>query len=328
MVELKKEFAKFRFLCEAPTLEITPALAEEECLICKEPYQNNGWQVGQTVHRPLALPCGHVLSFHCLAMWMLSTNFDNHCPLCRTKMYDPSTARDRLSRALAMSFVPWEVLAITAPNGISRAQKRSLLESIDQSLRGDKTFGTTTENINRAMVVWEKFLHKICKETARPVSRNPVAIPAAIPAAIERHQGIANELFGSWDQISRCFLPISIELACWVSFYGAILFNAVLVRWWIESVGGEYTLIEMVEASTTLFLGYAVGLPVAISRMPLGYKIICTAVVLWLLLRLLHLWAGVNSAGAFLPSFVAFLVRHYGLEEAREFCLRDYGIIF
>lgn len=319
VVELPNDFAKFRFLCETPTLEITPALEEEECLICKEPYHNDGWQLGQTVHRPLGLPCGHVLGFHCLALWMLSTNFDNHCPLCRTNIYDPSTATDPLSPALGLSFVRLEVLAATGHNGISRSEKRWLLKCINRSLAP----GTTTENPDRMTVVWEVFLNKMGKKTARPDRGNP--------PAIEGHQVIANRPFrpfGSWDQISHCFLPMSSELAWWLFFYGVSLLFAAEVGWWTGLVGGEATLNEMVETSKTLFIGCIVGLPVVASRMPMGYKIICSAVVFVLLCRLLVLWVGFYSVSGLNPSVVLFFVRRCGLEEARELIFRESGIIF
>lgn len=60
--ELDKNAAIFQFLCTIPTIDLTSPL-EEECFICKEKYQNNGWELGGTVHHPVALPCGHILGF-------------------------------------------------------------------------------------------------------------------------------------------------------------------------------------------------------------------------------------------------------------------------
>lgn len=309
MVDLVEDFAKFRFLCNTPTMAITPALEEEECLICKGPYQNDGWQLGQTVHRPVGLRCGHVPGFQCLALWMLSTNFDNHCPLCRTRIYDPSIAREPLSPALALSFARLEVLAVTAHNGISGAQKRWLLKSIKQSLQplqGDTALDTTTENIDRIVVVWEEFLHKICKKTVRTDKGNPMAIG--------RHQVIANQLFGSWDQITRCFLPDSPERACWVSFYSVSFGLAVWVILWIRCVGGEEILIEMLGSSTALFYGCIVGLPVSISRVPLGYKIISSFATCGLMSILLVDLAAFFLGGTLSQREVYLMLTTLGLE--------------
>lgn len=286
MVKFDKDLAKFRFLCEIPTLEITPALEEEECHICKEPYQNNGWELGRTVHRPVALPCGHVLSFQCLALWMLSTNFNNHCSLCRAQICDPSKIREQLSPALASSFARLEVLAVTADNGISRIQKARLLKDIKESLRGDKDLCTMTENSDRIMVVWEEFLDKICNQSAAPDEDNP--------AAIRGHRVIANRLFGSWDQISSSFQwEDSIELLSWLCFYAVGLLVAVMGMLGSDKAGDDKTEIEMFGCSDELFIGCMVGLVVSTSRILWGYKIIPSVVVLVLMLRVLVELAGV-----------------------------------
>ena len=59
----------------------------QECCICHDPYEYKAWQLGQTVHRPIQLTCGHVFGLPCLARWASEVEFSNHCPFCRSSVY-------------------------------------------------------------------------------------------------------------------------------------------------------------------------------------------------------------------------------------------------
>ena len=305
MAQVDEDIVKFQFLCEIPTLDITPALEEEECLVCKEPYQNNGWELGGTLHRPVALRCGHVLGFQCLAVWMLSTNFHNHCSLCRTQIYDPSTTGERLSPALASSFARIAFHSITGENNISRIRKAQLLEIIQRLLRDDRTLSPMAESNDRIMVVWEEFLNNMCNESATPDEGNP--------AAIRGPRVIVNRLLGSWDQILRYYLEENfVEVFGGLFFYavGLLVVNMGLVG--IELAGDEKTKFKMLISSRDLLIGCIVGAAVSMSQISRGYKIFSGAVVSVLLLRVL-----VPSAGLFLARGpdVRFEFAYGGLEE-------------
>lgn len=288
MVNLGKDLAKFRFLCDIPIIEITPALEEDQCLICKEPYQNNEWELGRTVHRPVALPCGHVLGFQCLAMWMLSTNFNNHCSLCRAQIYGASTTRAQLSPALASSFARLEVLAVTAENGISCVQRARLFKDMKKSLRGDKALCQMAENGDRIMVVWEEFFNKICNEPVTPAEGNP--------AAIRGYRVIANWLL---DQLSRCLDEDSAETIIWLCFYIASLVIADMALLGGVKAGDYKAATQILMSSRDLFIGSVVGLAFSMPRIPRGYKVYFSGVVSVLLLRALVPLAGLCMAKGF-----------------------------
>ena len=165
--QLDEIIANYHFLCTLEPLEMTPALEEDDCFICKEPYQENAWELGGTFHRPVKLPCGHKLGFQCLARWMVSPNFINHCPLCRGQIVAPlTTPRNRLSRPMASSFASLETLAVVASNGVSLTQKTRLLEVVKNALWSEKRDWTSADSGDRIMAAWEEFLNQMCEEPA------------------------------------------------------------------------------------------------------------------------------------------------------------------
>lgn len=170
--ELNKNIVKFQFLCEIPTIDITPSLEKDECFICRESYQTNKWELGGTVHCPVALPCGHILGLQCLARWVLSPTFDNSCSFCRLQIMNPRAITGQLSRALESSFARLEILAVVASNGISQTQKTQLLKTSKKSLCSEKAFWKLSNNSDRVMIVWEEFLNKMCNDSAASDNQN------------------------------------------------------------------------------------------------------------------------------------------------------------
>lgn len=168
LAKLDKNIVTLQFLWNIPSLDITPELEKQECCICKEAYQDNKWELGGTVHCPVTLPCGHVLGFQCLARWMLSASFDNHCSFCRAQIVDHSAIRNHLNTALKSSFARLEILAVVAPNGISQTQKNQLLSG--------RTLWALNKNSDRVSVVWEEILEKMCNGSTAPGSKNHEAV--------------------------------------------------------------------------------------------------------------------------------------------------------
>ena len=161
---LEVNINKVRFLTKNPTLDVT---TEDDCLICKEPYEKNSWKEGSTLHRPVALPYGHVLGFQCLVRWVLSPNFNNYCPLCRVRIV--SRHETRYAGLLEDSLVNLdEMLGIVAKGPITSAQKSQLLDLLEVSLRGKRS-AVVGVRFDQAMAVWEEMLNKRCAELAVPV---------------------------------------------------------------------------------------------------------------------------------------------------------------
>ena len=242
---------------------------------------------------------------------MLSTNFINHCALCRARIYDPSKIRQRLRPALASSFARLGFYAFIEKKGISRVRKAQRLENIRKSLRGDKSL-----HKDRIMVVWNEFLDKMCNEPATPDEGNP--------AAIREHRVIGNWIFGVWDQISRSFLlEDPVEVLSWLCFYNASLLVAAMGLWGGDKAGNDKTKIEMFASSEKLFIGWMVGLVTSTSRTPWGWKIIPSAVVFVLMVKVLVLLAGVflveDLRGVEVPFRITY---HRGLEGKFETGIR------
>ena len=210
--ESEKRTNKIRFLCKIPTLDITPSLQEEDCLICKEPYENNGWKLDSTMHRPVALPCRHVLGFQCLARWMLSKNFHNACPLCRAQIV--SRREKRFAGVLEDSFINLEkmLIILVGKNHILPAQKRPLLDLLENSLRGERN-ALAGVMFDQIMVVWEEILNQFVAEPAvpTPVAQRPawmnVGAPAVPARALERP---------AWMPLGAPVVPIqALERPAW-----------------------------------------------------------------------------------------------------------------
>ena len=168
-----------------------------------------------------------------------------------------------------------------------------------------------TENSDRIMVVWEEFLNKMCNEPAIPDEGNP--------AATRGHQMLVGLLFRSRDRISRWFLPQdSGEVRSWHCFYTVSLAVAVMGMRWSGIAGGEKTMIDLCASSKDLFFGCVVGLPVSVSRVPWGHKIISSAVVSVLMLRVLIRLAGFFLVRDLLGVELLVLVKYHNKDEVLE----------
>lgn len=286
--KLDKKIVKFQYLCTIPTLEITPSLAEEECGICKEGYQNNEWQRGEIVHRPVALPCGHILGFQCLARWMLSPTFDNQCYLCRAQIIDPPATRANLNRELASSFARLEILAVVAGNGISRDQKSQLLDVFENSLWGEKALWVLTKNSDRVMVVWEEFLESVCTKSAiTSEEERVIQLVEQLVAMPEDHRNLL--FFALQTRVSHWLRMPDVQAGLFVLTAPV---SAVTTFLWNRGAGGEYSITGMIldwKASTGMYRrawlsAIFVDMIFAFYRIRLGYKTFLGALVLGLVL--------------------------------------------
>ena len=105
MSESLKYLAYYDFLRNVPSPPIDDLPEDERtCFLCLEPYKADApkWIAGTTYHYPVTLPCGrHHVGLQCLVEWMLSKNFDNHCPLDRDEIvrnFDQRMAQKFLKR--------------------------------------------------------------------------------------------------------------------------------------------------------------------------------------------------------------------------------------
>ena len=174
--ELEQTINKFRFLCESPLQIITPAVQQDECSICQEPYRASNFDHGIKLHRPLALTCRHILGFQCLARWVLSPDSNNNCPLCRAQIVNESTNRRLSNRFLESSLKLFEMVAVMASNGIMEAQRDKALAVLLKSLPRRMSFEDDVM-VHQVKVVWEEFLNQLCK--IRPEAPIPATRPAA-----------------------------------------------------------------------------------------------------------------------------------------------------
>lgn len=239
-----KNVATFSFLCKVPILKITPTLEGDECAICKDSYRNNGWRLGGTLHRPVKLRCGHVFGFQCLARWMLTANFDDHCPFCRGEVLTPFSTPEfpeRLRDVYSASVTCLETLGVMAGSGISQTQKKQLLSQWRNTLSNYGLLWEFDDGGDRIMVAWEELLNSMCKsESAAPnriqTRQQPVAATAvARPprdnevSLIFSHEQIRLTLFFSfmamayvgsgpiWDYfLARAHTVIATFLSAWL----------------------------------------------------------------------------------------------------------------
>lgn len=204
--ELDRNIAKFQLLCDVPNPAVAP-LSDDQCSICQESYQNNGWKFGGTVHRPVQLPCGHVLGYQCLARWILSPGFVDSCPLCRKHIVNTrrtTTRRYQLKRLVAASFSRLESISLIASNGVSLAQKNNLLSALKIDLWGERNFWCSPDQGDRIMVASEEFLNVICHGSLALDQRQPPDAQAVAPA--RRCDGVALVL-PKWVYHAALFIP-------------------------------------------------------------------------------------------------------------------------
>lgn len=280
--KLDKNIVKFQFLCNIPTPKVTPPLDKEQCAICKEGYQNNSWQREGTVHRPAVLPCSHLLGFQCLIRWMLSPNFDNFCPFCRTQIVDP---RKSLSPALVSSFARLEILLVVAGKGISRAQRSQLLDVFE------KPRWAMTNTSDRVMVVWKEFLNSMCNESETPLEENPARLngPIAAMRQVRLHLDRVlayRELLQDW-LLSLRIIDARIRLLSYAVGVAVGTMDLLL-----DLVPGHDSIWSATNShldamSLRLLLRvWFLGLVVCVCRVPWGHEIAFAAMVSGLLLGL------------------------------------------
>ena len=253
--ELDRTMKKLIFLLKIPSLDISPSLQQDDCFICKEPYDINGSWLGPTMDHPVALRCGHVLGFRCLTRWVLSANFGNRCPLCRVRIISPHQTWSRLDRAVDTSLLNLKIV-ILAMNQITPAQKTLLLDLAVRMPFVDSRF-------HRVMVLWEEVLESACTELAVPV--RPVRGLAEVDQDAQGRLGLSLEfeqimflllLAGMtflitvvlWDYATQRWQTFPEPLLLVSIYLGACLVTLLLYRWGL---------------SLTVFLAMGVGVLLA-----------------------------------------------------------------
>ena len=84
-MEDSSPFHTFKFLAKIPVL-YDPA-SMDICDNCHESFSPS-WQMGEIYNCPVKLACGHAFGLSCLASWLFSPAFDNHCPFCRSPVIE------------------------------------------------------------------------------------------------------------------------------------------------------------------------------------------------------------------------------------------------
>ena len=246
--ELEQKINKVRFLCRSPTRDINPSLQQDVCFICIEPYVNNSWKRDSTLHRPVALPCGHVLGSQCLIRWALSPNFNNSCPLCRARVV--RRHEERYAGLLEDSLVNLEeILQIVAKHPILPAQKIQLLDLLEVSLRGKRS-AVLGVRFDQAMAVWEEMLNKRCAKSAVPVRRLAWVDRDGEPRLVLSHKAV---------QIVR-------------SLSSAELLYVTTGLLWDAYTGRVVTFPELLLSASICILAILVCLFVELLEMPLKLK--------------------------------------------------------
>ena len=179
--ELRTLSSYFEFLATVPYLKVEDPAFQDDCPICKEPFQ--GLQTpGETLDRPVRLSCGHIFGLQCLARWMFSTYMDGHCSYCRAIIVDPTRAKAQ-HPVLTATLTNLEILGLFQGH-ISAERKTELLSIFRASLesRRDHTFLDHA----RLLMLWEELLESMCDEPTdpEPVRGNDVRAPLV-------NQGIA-----------------------------------------------------------------------------------------------------------------------------------------
>jgi len=153
--------SQFRFLQTIPYIEALEQSDDDHCFICKEPYNvgSREWVPGGLHDFPVRLPCRHVLGNQCLARWILSPNFDNHCCLCRARII-PELDKETLLDD-AMDFL-W--LIICFQMGFSPAVKEAVLSAISVLLESGPNTRTARIGKDRTMMLFEEFLDHFARE--------------------------------------------------------------------------------------------------------------------------------------------------------------------
>lgn len=213
--ELDQNLNKFQFLCKIPTLDITSTLAEDNCIICQDSYQNNNWELDGTLHRPVALPCGHIIGFQCLARWVLSANFNNHCPLGRKQIVYFPNPREQLSRPLAISLARVEAFTVFTGYGISSSRKNQQISLLHEALKRESASEVPVDQI---IAAWEEFLNMMSAQSdryrGRPHSVNArTTADVAVGTEDELVQTLVDSIMGAslfCAYLALAYLPVSM----------------------------------------------------------------------------------------------------------------------
>ena len=158
--------AAFIFLNVVPYLDIKtlPSL-DDKCAICTEPYLEGPRELRDALDAPVKMRCGHIFGHNCLVRWMLSGNFDNHCPFCRTQIVDESDLEMSDPNVVA-PLVYFEEFVLDEIQDTSN-RKQELLEHADQYRTAIQDIGCTASKVfnkDRVVMIWEEFLDLVSRK--------------------------------------------------------------------------------------------------------------------------------------------------------------------
>ena len=143
---------RYDFLLKVPYINVKELTEDDrECYVCKEPYNGalKEWAPGEPIHYPVRLPCGHHIGLQCLTRWLLSANYDNHCPMDRVKLVTHTqhviASEDSLFLKMLEGFL----------DPVNEARKSMLLHMLVKIMEGR---GSTDATSNRIFILFELFL--------------------------------------------------------------------------------------------------------------------------------------------------------------------------
>ena len=157
----------FIFLTAIPYLNIEtlPSSLDEKCAICTEPYLETSGELRDPLDAPVRIRCGHIFGHNCLVRWMLSDNFDNQCPYCRSQVVDESDLESP-DPNVAVQWGCFERFLLRNFHDTSN-RRQEWLDRIDQYPYEIMNVGCTASEVSnkdRAMMIWEEVLDRVDRE--------------------------------------------------------------------------------------------------------------------------------------------------------------------
>ena len=161
--------AKYYYLKKVPRLSNDDLAVEDRvCFICQEPYDSRRlvWAPEAVINYPVALPCHHHVGLQCLATWMFSSNFDNHCAMCRQEIV-PSDKRFS-TRAAERQLI---TTAHEIRERVKTTRRHGFLTSMGEVCRNHKPLDHMEYGKDRVLIAFEAFLKSLPRRPDPQVPR-------------------------------------------------------------------------------------------------------------------------------------------------------------
>jgi len=117
------------------------------------------WKAGETAKGPIKLECAHVFGIQCFARLVFTSDFSNHCPLCRATVVPDSYEQNPSDRARGVA-TPLLKLLTSLDRQLATLVKTESLGLLQRTQ--ERWTPVERKQMDRTMILYEELLNQFC----------------------------------------------------------------------------------------------------------------------------------------------------------------------